>query len=152
MTRIRWHGKKPAGLKRSADVVRENVWFRAPPEAALERLPEKPDAANGYLFAFRLANGMTKVGYGMNPRAKLRAALADGKSNLNKVVTECLFSVPHQAPWKTEFSIHNRLAPLREFGDFFNTDLESVAEILNGQLLPGTGEGAAPPGPVTPSE
>jgi hypothetical protein len=128
------------------------VWFRAAPEAALERLPDKPEPANGYLFAFRLANGMTKVGYGTNPRAKLRAALNDAKANPERAVTECLFSVPHQAPWKTEFSIHNLLAPLREFGDFFNTDLESVAEILNGQLLPGTGDVAAPQGPVKPSE
>lgn len=107
-----------------------HVWLRCAPEAALEALPDQPDPERGFMWAFRLADGRVKLGFGSHPKGKLRGAIAEGRRNPEVAVEECLVSVPHHEYWKTEFPFHNRLMPLREFGDVFNTDLDMIAAIL----------------------
>jgi hypothetical protein len=115
----------------NAASVQTHVWFRTSPEAALEKLPDAPQTEHGYVYAFSLANGMTRVGFGSNPKSRLRAAIADGKRRPESAVTECLISVAHREYWKTEFALHNRLKSQRQFGDMFKIDLETIAQILN---------------------
>jgi len=108
----------------------KNVWLKVEPEVALSSLPDKPDSELGYLYAFTLKSGTTKVGFGSNPKAKLKSAIADGNRRPESQVMACLFSVPHREYWKTEFAVHNRLAALRDFGDNFRVTLDEIAEIL----------------------